>query len=69
MPTLTVRPLDEKGEQQYKTEKEYLCAKDGEERGFPSSRRRRPKMRLYRRNTWTARDNKQAAEPLWSRRL
>ena len=31
---LTVRPLDEKGKWQYKTEKEYLCVKDGEERGF-----------------------------------
>ena len=28
---LTVRPLDEKGKWQYKTEKEYLCVKDGEE--------------------------------------
>ena len=31
---LTVRPLDEHGTWQYKTEKEYLCVKDGEERGF-----------------------------------
>ncbi len=31
---LTVRPLDEKGKWQYKTEKEYLCVKDGEERGL-----------------------------------
>ena len=31
---LTVRPLDEQGQWQYKTEKEYLCVKDGEERGF-----------------------------------
>lgn len=31
---LTVRPLDEKEKWQYKTEKEYLCIKDGEERGF-----------------------------------
>ena len=31
---LTVRPLDEQGNWQYKTEKEYLCVKDGEERGF-----------------------------------
>lgn len=31
---LTVRPLDENGKWQYKTEKEYLCIKDGEERGF-----------------------------------
>ena len=31
---LTVRPLDEHGRWQYKSEKEYLCVKDGEERGF-----------------------------------
>ena len=34
---LTVRPLDEHGTWQYKTEKEYLCIKDGEERGFTAS--------------------------------
>lgn len=31
---LTVRPLDEKGKWQYKTQKEYLCVKNGEEQGF-----------------------------------
>ena len=31
---LTVRPLNERGKWQYKTEKEYLCMKNGEERGF-----------------------------------
>ena len=31
---LTVRPLDEQGKWQYKTEMEYLCMKNGEERGF-----------------------------------
>ena len=31
---LTVRPLDEQGHWQYKTEKEYLCMRNGEERGF-----------------------------------
>ena len=30
----TVRPLDEKGKWQAKTQKEYLCARNGEERGF-----------------------------------
>lgn len=30
----TVRPLDENGRWQYKTEKEYLCIRGGEERGF-----------------------------------
>ena len=34
---LTVRPLNENGTWQYKTEKEYLCVKDGEERGFTTS--------------------------------
>ena len=34
---LTVRPLDEKGKWQYKTEKEYLCVKDGAERGFTAA--------------------------------
>jgi ATP-dependent exoDNAse (exonuclease V) alpha subunit len=33
---LTVRPLDERGKWQYKTEKEYLCVRNGEERGFTS---------------------------------
>ena len=31
---LTVRPLSENGTWQHKTEKEYLCVKGGEERGF-----------------------------------
>ena len=34
---LTVRPLDEKGKWQYKTEKEYLCVKGSEERGFTAA--------------------------------
>ena len=34
---LTVRPLDERGKWQYKTEKEYLCIKNGEERGFTAA--------------------------------
>jgi len=34
---LTVRPLNENGTWQHKTEKEYLCAKDGEERGFTAA--------------------------------
>ena len=34
---LTVRPLQENGKWQHKTEKEYLCVKDGEERGFTSA--------------------------------
>ena len=31
---LTVRPLDDKGKWQNKTEKEYLCKRNGEEKGF-----------------------------------
>lgn len=34
---VTVRPLDEKGNWQYKTEKEYVCVRNGEERGFTAT--------------------------------
>ena len=34
---LTVRPLNENGTWQYKTEKEYLCIKDSNERGFTAA--------------------------------
>ena len=34
---LTVRPLDEQGNWQYKTEKEYLCVKGDEEWGFTAA--------------------------------
>ena len=34
---LTVRPLDKNGKWQSKTEKEYLCVKNGEERGITSA--------------------------------
>ena len=34
---LTVRPLTKDGKWQYKTEKEYLCVRDGEERGFTAA--------------------------------
>lgn len=34
---LTVRPLHENGKWQYKTEKEYLCIKNDEERGFTAA--------------------------------
>ena len=34
---LTMRPLNENGTWQYKTEKEYLCMKGGEERGFTAA--------------------------------
>ena len=34
---LTMRPLDADGKWQYKTEKEYLCVRSGEERGFTAA--------------------------------
>lgn len=34
---LTVRPLDENGKWQAKTQKEYLCVRNGEEKGFTSA--------------------------------
>lgn len=34
---VTVRPLAENGTWQYKTEKEYLCVRDGEEKGFTAA--------------------------------
>ena len=34
---LTVRPLDEQGKWQHKTEKEYLCIRKGEEKGFTAA--------------------------------
>lgn len=34
---LTVRPLNENGTWQYKTEKEYICVRNGEEHGFTAA--------------------------------
>ena len=34
---LTVRPLDAKGKWQHKTEKEYICWRNGEEKGFTAA--------------------------------
>ena len=34
---LTVRPLEADGTWQYKTQKEYLCVRNGEEKGFTAS--------------------------------
>ena len=34
---LTMRPLDKDGTWQYKTEKEYLCIRDGQEQGFTAA--------------------------------
>lgn len=47
---LTVRPLDERGKWQYKTEKEYLCMKNGEERGFTAAEFRTAKTMDGRSN-------------------
>lgn len=41
---LTMRPLNEDGTWQYKTEKEYLCMKDGEERGLTAAEFRDAQM-------------------------
>lgn len=41
---LTVRPLKENGEWANKTEKEYLCIRDGEERGFTAAEFKEAKL-------------------------
>lgn len=50
---LTVRPLDEQGKWQYKTEKEYLCMKNGEERGFTAA-----EFRTVQADGWDIRSGK-----------
>lgn len=44
---VTVRPLAENGKWQYKTEKEYLCFRDGEEMGFTGA-----EFRVAQREGW-----------------
>lgn len=44
---MTVRPLTDKGGWQNKTEKEYLCIRNGEERGFTAA-----EFNTARRNGW-----------------
>ncbi len=44
---LTVRPLNPDGTWQYKTEKEYLCVRNGEERGFTAA-----EFRLAQKEGW-----------------
>ena len=44
---LTVRPLDSKGRWQHKTEKEYLCKRSGEEKGFTAA-----EFLLAKENGW-----------------
>lgn len=41
---LTVRPLKENGEWANKTEKEYLCIRDGEEREFTAAEFKKAKL-------------------------
>ena len=50
---LTVRPLDEQGKWQYKTEKEYLCMRNGEECGFTAAEFRTAQNEVGRNNTPT----------------
>ena len=55
---LTVRPLTETGAWQYKTEKEYLCIKDGEERGFTAAEFKSAQAEGWEKHTsirWTKR--------------
>jgi len=44
---LTVRPLDRNGRWQHKTEKEYLCKRNGEEKGFTAT-----EFLLAKENGW-----------------
>ena len=44
---LTVRPLDSKGRWQHKTEKEYICKRNGEEKGFTAT-----EFLLAKENGW-----------------
>lgn len=44
---LTVRPLAENGTWQYKTQKEYLCVRDGEEMGFTAD-----EFKVAQRDGW-----------------
>ncbi len=44
---LTVRPFKENGEWANKTEKEYLCIRDGEERGFTAAEFKEAKLQVW----------------------
>ncbi len=48
---LTVRPLKENGEWANKTEKEYLCVRDGEERGFTTTEFKEANYKAGKSNT------------------
>ena len=51
---LTVRPLNPDGSWQYKTEKEYLCVRNGEERGFTAAEfKARRRLRAGKSSTRT----------------
>ncbi len=47
---LTVRPLKENGEWANKTEKEYLCIRNGEERGFIAAEFKEAKLQGWEKN-------------------
>ena len=44
---LTMRPLDENGKWQYKSEKEYLCVRNGVEKGFTSA-----ELKIAEKDCW-----------------
>ena len=48
---VTVRPLAENGQWQYKTEKEYLCVRDGEEMGFTGAEFKQAQKEGWRSST------------------
>jgi ATP-dependent exoDNAse (exonuclease V) alpha subunit len=50
---LTVRPLDERGKWQYKTDKEYLCIRNGGSGDSLPTSLRRPNMKVGKGNTRT----------------
>ncbi len=60
---LTVRPLDERGKWQYKTEKEYLCIRNGEERGFTAVEFKRKRARNESRSLQRRKPRRNCASP------
>lgn len=55
---LTVRPLKENGEWASKTEKEYICIRDGEERGFTAAEFKKAKLQGWEKQYPYFVDNK-----------
>ena len=62
---LTVRPLDERGKWQYKTEKEYLCMRHGEERGLVRVDKHPKSTRYGRQNPISERWNSEEQLAAW----